>query len=89
MARVLLFAALREAAGVSFVDIDAVDVRGLLDAAGEIFGPGFQKAIGFAQVAVNGTLVSHLQGLDTSIGSSDEVALLPPVSGGACQIGAV
>lgn len=82
MAEVKLFAALREAAGVASTDSTAGTVGDLLDELRTRFGEGFARSLSFASVAVNGVLVSALQGEQTPVGPSDEVALLPPVSGG-------
>ena len=82
MATVRLFAALREAAGVDRVEIAAPDVASLLKEARLRLGDEFSRALDFSKVAVNGTLVDALQGDSTPLKESDEVALLPPVSGG-------
>lgn len=82
MARVRLFAVLREAAGVSSDEIDARTVGDLLDEAKLRYGRAFSESLEFASVAVNGVGITRLQGEQTPIGPGDEVALLPPVSGG-------
>ncbi|MCA1839186.1 MAG: MoaD/ThiS family protein [Actinomycetota bacterium] len=82
MARLRLFAALREAAGLASTEIDAEDIGTLLEVARSRFGEVFARSLPFANVAVNGILISALQGEATVIGPQDEVALLPPVSGG-------
>jgi molybdopterin converting factor small subunit len=64
-----LFAAAREAAGRSFQEFDRADaptVAALLDAAVSEYGPTFAAVLGNSRCWVNG----------------DEVAVLPPVSGG-------
>lgn len=82
MARLRLFAALREAAGISSDDIDAATVGELLQEARRRYGKRFAEALEFASVAVNGEDVQVHGGDDAPIGPDDEVALLPPVSGG-------
>lgn len=82
MARVRLFAALREAAGVSSDEIDASTVGELLEKAKKKYGKDFAEALEFASVAVNGDGIGGLQSEETQITAGDEVALLPPVSGG-------
>lgn len=82
MARLRLFAALRDAAGVSRDDFEASTVSDLLEQAKKRYGKGFSEALEFASIAVNGTTVKVLQGEDTPLQEDDEVALLPPVSGG-------
>ena len=58
-------------------------MREVLEAAGLRFGPEFARAAGSASIAVNGVDVRSLDGLGTELGPEDEVALLPPVSGGS------
>lgn len=82
MARVKLFAALRDLAGVSSDDIPAGTVGQLIDEAVARFGESFARSLKYAKVAVNGILISELQGSETTLEPDDEVAFLPPVSGG-------
>lgn len=79
--RVRLFAALTEAAGRDVLDLDlpaGATVRAALDAAGERV-PAVRKYAGSLLAAVNMEYVptSH------RLAEGDEVALIPPVSGGA------
>jgi molybdopterin synthase sulfur carrier subunit len=76
--RVRLFAALRELAGTSELDVDAPDVGSLLDQLSERLGPRFERIMHVGTVVVDGETV----GRDRSLNPEDEVALLPPVSGG-------
>lgn len=55
-----------------------MSVGALLDAAGERFGPGFSEVLATCRVWVNGEPAER----DRAVGPEDEVALLPPVSGG-------
>lgn len=82
MARVRLFAGLREAAGTDRDEIEASTVKALLEEARAKYGGKFSEALGYASVAVNQRDIRELQGMETPIGPEDEVALLPPVSGG-------
>jgi MoaD family protein len=82
VARVRLFASLREAAETSDDDFDAGTVGELLEQARARYGKAFSEAMPFARIAVNGVDTAHLQGEATPIEPGDEVALLPPVSGG-------
>ena len=77
--RVRLFAALREIAGSSAVDVEAADVGSLCDLLIERFGPEFARILATGSVVVDGSVVPR----DHALSPSDEVALLPPVSGGA------
>lgn len=79
MARLRLFAGLRDAAGTGSVEIDASTVGEVLDAASDRFGPGFSAAAERARVWVNGDEAEA----GSPVGPDDEVALIPPVSGGA------
>jgi sulfur-carrier protein len=80
--RVRLFAALRELAGTSELDIDAVDVGDLLDQLSSKFGTEFDRIIASGSVIVDGERSSR----DRPLAPTDEVALLPPVSGGYSPI---
>lgn len=76
--RVRLFAALRELAGASHVEVDAPDVGALLDGLSSRLGPEFTRIMSAGSVVVNGETVSR----GRELRPTDEVALLPPVSGG-------
>jgi molybdopterin synthase sulfur carrier subunit len=78
MAKVRLFANLRELAGTSRLDVPSDTVGGVLDVVSEKFGPDFQRGVETARVWVNGESAA----LDDPVTESDEVVLLPPVSGG-------
>jgi molybdopterin synthase sulfur carrier subunit len=73
-----LFAAARQAAGIGRDVIDGVTLREVLDGAIDRYGPEFGALLPTCRVWVNGESVD----LSTAIGESDEVAVLPPVSGG-------
>ncbi len=79
MARVRLFANLREAAGAARVELPGSTVREVLDAAVDRFGPEFASGLTTANVWVNGEGALPT----TPVSDADEVALIPPVSGGA------
>lgn len=79
MATLRLFANLREFAGTDRVNIEATTVEDLLVKANERFGDRFTANAASAGVWVNGEPVEAT----TTISASDEVALIPPVSGGA------
>lgn len=78
MARLRLFASAREAAGTGADEIDAATVDGVLRIAVQRYGQGFAEVLGTCKIWLNGqetdrTAVVH---------AGDEVAVLPPVSGG-------
>lgn len=79
--RVLLFARARETAGCNADAFDASTLGALLTAARERYGPEFAEVLAASRVWVNGD--EPVLGDDTVLGDSDEVAVLPPVSGGA------
>ena len=79
MAVLRLFAAAREAAGTGLDDVAGATVGEVLDAAVARYGPEFATVLATAKVWVNG------DGADRGdpVTDADEVAVLPPVSGGA------
>lgn len=79
MATVRLFAAARESAGTGTAQIDGATVGDVLAGAVAAFGPQFQSVLANSRVWVNGDPAEP----DMSVGSDDEVAILPPVSGGS------
>ncbi len=79
MATLLLFGPARSAAGKGRVTIEAATLTELCDAACRRFGPEFEKVLRASSLWVNGDPVSG----ETTIGRGDEVAVVPPVSGGA------
>lgn len=78
MARVRLFASAREAAGTASDVIDASSVGELLALARERYGERFAAVAVRCRIWVNGQPAAP----DTPVGAGDEVAILPPVSGG-------
>ncbi len=74
-----LFASAREAAGTGTDDFDGTTVRDVLAAAERKYGPRFSAVLPTCRVWVNGEDV----GADAPLVPSDEVAILPPVSGGS------
>jgi MoaD family protein len=83
MAKVKFFAALRDVTGTPSDEIEAPTVGDLIVVAIDRYGEKLAKSLGFSKVAVNGTLIAELQGESTPLTSEDEVAFLPPVSGGS------
>ena len=78
MARVRLFAAAREAAGTGSDVIDGATVGDVLDAAVVRYGERFGEVLATCRIWVNGDDART----DTLVGPADELAVLPPVSGG-------
>ncbi|MGH9129272.1 MAG: MoaD/ThiS family protein [Acidimicrobiales bacterium] len=73
-----LFAAAREAAGTASADIDASTVEAVLAQAVALYGDRFAKVLAGSRVWVNGEPADP----GRPVGEADEVAVLPPVSGG-------
>ena len=79
MVTLRLFASIREIAGTNQIDFEARTVGRIIDLAVEQFGPDFAAALPTCRIWVNG---SPAQEADM-VSDGDEVAILPPVSGGA------
>lgn len=79
MAKLRLFANLREIAGESRVEIDSDTVGGVIDGAVDRFGPDFGRGAESAKAWLNG----EVAGMEHPVGDHDEVVLIPPVSGGS------
>ena len=73
-----LFAQAREAAGVGRAEIDGGTVGEVVSAACERFGAQFAAIVGTSRVWLNGQAADH----NAAVSPADEVAILPPVSGG-------
>jgi molybdopterin synthase sulfur carrier subunit len=78
MATLRLFAGAREAAGTDRVVLDGATVGDVLDAATDRFGDRFAAVLATARVWCNGEPAT----VTDAVGDGDEVAVLPPVSGG-------
>lgn len=78
MAVLRLFAQAREAAGTSTAQCNGTSVAEVLDDAIQQFGQGFADVVAMSKVWVNGEEVP----MSHPVGDNDEVAVLPPVSGG-------
>ena len=76
--RVRLFASLREDAGASVVDASGRTVGELVDGLSARYGERFARVAGVASFVVNGERAER----STPVAEGDEVAVLPPVSGG-------
>jgi MoaD family protein len=78
--RVLLFARAREVAGRRDDVVDAATLGEVLAVARERYGAEFGEVLDASRVWVNGD--DPRSGLATALSAGDEVAILPPVSGG-------
>ena len=78
VATLRLFAAAREAAGTGTTRVEGGTVHDVLSSAVARFGAPFEAVLGSCKVWVNGEPAEP----GMQVGDSDEVAVLPPVSGG-------
>jgi len=86
--KIKLFANLREVAGASSVEVPGENINDLLmnliakypSLEDMVLEDG--KIRGYINILVNGDNIQHLDGLDTKVTDSDEIAMFPPVSGG-------
>lgn len=79
MAVLRLFAGARDAAGTGRDEIDGDTVAAVIAEARARYGPRFAAVVEHCQVWRNGEPCDPTD----PVGASDEVAVLPPVSGGA------
>jgi MoaD family protein len=77
--KVRLFAALREIAGASEVEADGRNAGDVVDVLSSRYGERFTQIAAVGTVVVNGERATR----STPVAEGDEVALLPPVSGGS------
>jgi len=78
VATLRLFAQAREAAGTRSVEIEGATVGDVIAAARSKFGADFGAVVDGSKVWLNGSPAETAD----AVGASDEVAVLPPVSGG-------
>jgi MoaD family protein len=79
MATLRLFAAAREAAGTGHAEVSGATIGDVLDEAVRRYGPPFAAVLASSRVWRNGDEADRA----TPVGDDDEVAVLPPVSGGS------
>lgn len=79
MAKLRLFASLREIAGTSRLDVPAGTVGEVIETAIDKFGPDFARGMETARVWLNGEEARS----SDPVTDDDEVVALPPVSGGS------
>ena len=78
MPKVRLFAQAREAAGIGHDVVAGATVADVLQAARQRYGPAFGAVLDQSRVWVNGDPAT----MDQAVDDGDEIAVLPPVSGG-------
>lgn len=77
--RVRLFAALREIAGTGLVEAEGRTAGEVADALARRYGERFGAIAAAGSLVLNGERARR----ETPVADGDELALLPPVSGGA------
>jgi MoaD family protein len=80
--RVRLFASLREDAGAAQVEAEGRTVGEVVDRLGARYGERFARVADVATFVVNGERADR----STVVAEGDEVAVLPPVSGGSRRL---
>ena len=78
MAHLRLFGPAREAAGTASITLPGRSVSGIIAAAEEQFGETFSRVLATSNIWLNGEPVEP----DAPVTDGDEVAVIPPVSGG-------
>jgi len=78
VARLLLLGPAREAAGLRNDVVDGATIDAVLGEAVNRYGTKFQEILGVSQVWLNGEPTER----DAVVESYDEIAVLPPISGG-------
>jgi molybdopterin converting factor small subunit len=78
VARLRLFGPAREAAGLSSIELPGGSVSAVIAAAEEKFGEPFSRVVAVSSIWVNGDAA----GPEELVNDVDEVAVIPPVSGG-------
>jgi MoaD family protein len=74
-----LFAALRELAGASTVEATGATVQDIVTELSRRYGERFERIVAAGTVVVNGETADR----DRPLTPNDQIALLPPVSGGS------
>ena len=93
MAHVLVkfFATVREVTGVKSIELDAENIRELLQLLVQTYGSKFKDTVldndtgelkQFFSCMINGKRIELLDGYETILKDNDAVALFPPVGGG-------
>ncbi len=93
MAKVIVkfFATVREVTGIPRIEMDANNIRELLDALKVKYGRRFVETVfneetgdlkRFYSCMINGKRIELLNGYDTLLENDDAVAIFPPVGGG-------
>jgi molybdopterin synthase sulfur carrier subunit len=88
---VKFFATVREVTGVKSIELQAENIRELLQLLVQTYGNKFKETVlendtgelkQFFSCMINGKRIELLDGYDTILKDADSVALFPPVGGG-------
>jgi molybdopterin synthase sulfur carrier subunit len=88
---VKFFATVREITGVKSIELEAENIRELLQLLVQNYGNKFKDAVlngdtgelkQFFSCMVNGRRIELVEGYDTILKDNDSIALFPPVGGG-------
>jgi len=88
---VKFFATVREVTGVKSIELEARNIRELLQLLVQTYGKKFKDTVlendtgelkQFFSCMINGKRIELLDGYDTVLKDADSVALFPPVGGG-------
>lgn len=93
MAQVLVkfFATVREVTGVKSIELEAENIRELIQSLVQTYGNKFKETVlnsdtgelkQFFSCMINGKRIELLDGYETILKDNDAVALFPPVGGG-------
>lgn len=82
MATLRMFASARDASGTARDVVAGADVAEILDLACARYGEAFAAVLATSKVWVNGEPADR----STPVDDADEVAVLPPVSGGSIPV---
>lgn len=82
MARILLFGVLAELAGTKQLELKGDSVEVLLEQLADRYGERFRTALSSCAIAIDGQELRKIGG-SVRIDDQSEVAIMPPVSGGA------
>lgn len=82
MATVKFFATLRQVTGAREIQVDALNVKELLERLSTDYQGKLDRYLKMSTVLVNGKNVIHMKGKKTKLKPDDEVSIFPPLGGG-------
>lgn len=80
MAELVMFAAARQIAGEASNRVSGSTVKEVLDTAVERYGASFAEVLAVSRIWINGRSLARDE--DSPCCDRDEIAVLPPISGG-------